>query len=172
MYQYGYSAVEVDSPEPLEITVDPISGLASASWSLPNTGISRDSNTSKGEVFSVNGDVQFVHFRPLQPIVRRDVTNPDGAARGAFLTQLATEDIAVTDIAFARPVIDFGENEPEIETDEVVFPTAFTNIANFKAPPPGGGPFEPRDQLNVIVGQFTSPLDGRTSGTERLFRRF
>ncbi len=75
-------------------------------------------------------------------------------------------------IAFARPVIDLGENEPEIETDEVVFPTAFTNIANFKAPPPGGGPFERRDQLNVIVGQFTSPLDGKTSGTERLFRQF
>ncbi len=124
-------------------------------------------------MFSVNGDVQFVHFRPLQPIVRRDVTSPDGeVAAGAFLTQLNTEDIAVDDIAFARPVIDLGENEPEIETDEVVFPTAFTNIANYKAPPPGGGPFEPRDQLNVIVGQFTSPLDGKTDGTERLFRSF
>ena len=74
------------------------------------------------------------------------------------------------DIAFARPVIDLGENEPEIETDEVVFPTAFTNIANYKAPPVGGGPFAPRDQLNIIVGQFTSPLDGGTDGTERLFR--
>ena len=105
--------------------------------------------------------------------MRRDVTSPDGeTAGGAFITQLTTEDIAVADIAFARPVIDLGENEPEIETDEVVFPTAFTNIAAYKAPPPDGGPFEPRDQLNVIVGQFTSPLDGANHGTERLFRDF
>jgi hypothetical protein len=180
MYKYGNGATVVTQPlPPLPVTVDPISGLDSASWTLTDTNIFRDTNTSKGEVFSVNGDdqfvgdVQFVHFRPLQPIVRRDVTSPDGrVASGAFLTQLATEDIAVADIAFARPVIDLGENEPEIETDEVVFPTAFTNIANYKAPPAGGGPFEPRDQLNVIVGQFTSPLDGKSSGTERLFRSF
>ena len=173
MYKYGYTALEVALPEPLPVTVDPISGLSSASWTLTNTGVGPPQDTDKGALFSVNGDVQFVHFRPLQPIVRRDVTSPDGeVAAGAFLTQLTTEDIAVDDIAFARPVIDLGENEPEIETDEVAFPTAFTNIANYKAPPPGGGPFEPRDQLNVIVGQFTSPLDGQTNGTERLFRSF
>ncbi|MGB5290522.1 MAG: hypothetical protein WBN41_03635, partial [Lysobacterales bacterium] len=176
MYRYRNTAPETDPPEPLPVTIDPISGLSSASWTNPDTKIQLPAEkTSKGDLFSVEGkrDVQFVHFRPLQPIVRRDVTSPDGAvASGAFLTQLSTQDIEVDNIAFARPVIDLGENEPEIETDEVVFPTAFTNIANFKAPPPGGGPFERRDQLNVIVGQFTSPLDGKTSGTERLFRQF
>ncbi len=172
MYQYGNGATVTEPPEPaLPVVVDPISGLSSASWSLTDTDITQTLNTSKGDLFSVNGDVQFVHFRPLQPIVRRDVTSPDGeTASGAFLTGLVTEDLTVEDMAFARPVIDMGENEPEIETDEVVFPTAFTNIANFKAPAPGGGPFAPRDQLNVIVGQYTSPLDGGTHGTERLFR--
>ncbi len=178
MYRFGNGAsVTLPTPPPLPVSIDPISGLASATWSLAETPeIDRKINrteTSKGSLFSVNGDVQFVHFRPLQPIVRRDVTSPDGdTAGGAFLTQLTTEDIPVEDIAFARPVIDLGENEPEIETDEVVFPTAFTNVATYKAPPLGGGPFEPRDQLNVIVGQFTSPADGANNGTERLFRDF
>ena len=172
MYQYGNGAMVT---EPLVATplvaTDPISGLASASWSK-TTDIT-ETSTDKGALFNVEGEVQFVHFRPLQPIVRQDVTSPDGeTASGAFLTGLVTEDISVPDIAFARPVIDLGKNEPEIETDEVVFPTAFTNIANYKAPPVGGGPFTPRDQLNVIVGQFTSPLDGQTNGTERLFRSF
>jgi len=170
MYQYGNGPMVTDPlPDPLPVAADPISGLTSASWSL-DTNITQ-TPTDKGALFNVDGEVQFVHFRPLQPIVRRDVTSPDGRrASGAFLTDLVTEDILVPDIAFARPVIDLGEYEPEIETDEVVFPTAFTNIANYKAPPAGGGPFAPRDQLNVIVGQFTSPQDGDTDGTERLFR--
>jgi len=173
MYRYGNGAtVDGQQLPPLPITTDPISGLDSASWSLPDTGITRK-NTSKGDLFSVDGNVQFVHFRPLQPIVNRDVTNPSGKpASGAFLTALTTEDIEVTDIAFARPVIDLGENEPEIETAEVVFPASFTNVANYKAPPLDGGPFEPRDQLNVIVGQYTSTLDKEIKPKERLFRGF
>jgi hypothetical protein len=174
MYQYGNGAKVVVPPLPaLPVTDDPISGLASATWFESDTGITRTSGTSKGDLFSVDGEVQFIHFRPLQPIVRRDVTSPDGEiASGAFLTALITKDIPVDDIAFARPVIALGVVEPEIETDEVVFPSAFTNIANYKAPPPEGGPFAPRQQLNVIVGQFTSLMDGKTSGTERLFRSF
>ncbi len=173
MYQYGHGAMVTEPlPPVLPVATDPISGLVSASWSLADTGISK-TNTGKGELFSVDGEVQFVHFRPLQPIVRRDVTGPNGeTAGGAFLTGLTTEDKLVTDIAFARPVIALAEIEPEIETDEVVFPTAFTNISSFKAPPPGGGPFASRQQLNVIVGQYTSPLDKKNHGTERLFRSF
>ena len=173
MYQYGNGAmVEDPLPPALPVSTDPISGLTSASWGLSDTGIDEE-ETSKGTKFSVNGDVQFVHFRPLQPIVRRDVTSQGGeTASGAFLTALVTEDKEVADIAYARPVIDLGENEPEIETDEMVFPTSFTNIANYMAPSDDGGPFEPRDQLNVIVGQFTSLRDGSVSGIERLFRSF
>ncbi len=37
---------------------------------------------------------------------------------------------------------------------------------------PRVAPFTPRQQLNVIVGQFTSPMDGGNSGIERLFRSF
>ncbi len=174
MYQYGNGAmVEDPVPPPLPVSTDPVSGLVSASWSMPDTGITETMTDSKGMLFSVDGEVQFVHYRPLQPIVRRDVTGPNGEiASGAFLTSLSTKDQDVEDIAFARPVIALGRIEPEIETDMVVFPTAFTNIGNFKAPVPGGGPFAPRQQLNVIVGQFTSPMDGDTGGVERLFKSF
>jgi len=173
MYRYGNGlTVTEPPPAPLPITTDAISSLASASWSLADTGVTA-TNTSKGDLFSADGEVQFVHFRPLQPIVRRDVTGPNGEiASGAFLTGLVTEDLQVDDIAFARPVIAVGDIEPEVETDEIVFPTAFTNIASFKAPSPGGGPFTERQQLNVIVGQFTSLPGGGSSGTERLFRSF
>jgi len=173
MYQYGYGQVVAEPlPPVLPVSKDPISGLTSASWSMTDTGIT-ETSTNKGDLFSVDGEVQFVHFRPLQPIVRRDVTGPNGEiASGAFLTSLVTEDILVDDIAFARPVIALGKIEPEVETDVISFPTAFTNIANFMAPPPLGGPFAPRQQLNVIVGQFTSLPDGISSGTERLFHGF
>jgi len=173
MYQYGRQKV-ARARSPLgSFSFDFDSGfeLLSATWLVPDTNITQ-TTSSKGEVFSVDGDVQFVHYRPLQPIIRRDVTGPENQdASGAFMTSLVTQDLKVEDIAFARPVVGVGENEPEIQTDEVVFPTAFTNIANYKAPPADGGPFEPRQQLNVIVGQFTSTqMDQPGSGTERLFR--
>ena len=173
MYQYGDgSKVKRLAQDPLAFSIDPVSGLGSVLWSNDDYIIDRD-DTPKGDLFHVGGDVLFVHYRPLQPIVRRDVTGPDeNIAGGAFLTALVTDDLQVEDIAFARPVIADESLEPEIETDEVVFPTVFTNIASYKAPPPEGGPFEPHQQLNVIVGQFTSLLDGQSSGNERLFRSF
>ena len=85
MYQYGNGAmVEDPLPPALPVATDPISGLASASWSL-ETNIT-PTPTAKGtlfkveddELFDLKGGIQFVHFRPLQPIVRRDVTDPDG----------------------------------------------------------------------------------------------
>ncbi len=170
MYQFA-TPIPVDDPLPplTPVATDPLSGIASASFSIPDTNISADA-TQKGTLFNVDGSVQFVHYRPLQPIIGIDVTSETGeVARSAFITSLVTEDIPVADMAFARPVIDLGELEPEVETDEIVFPTAFTNVASFRVPG-DGTPFEDRQQLNVIVGQYTSPADGQTSGTERLFR--
>ena len=173
MYQYGDgTSIKRVGEDPLPFTIDQVSGLGSVLWSDADYVIEQD-ETPKGDLFHVGGDVQFVHYRPLQPIVRRNVTGPDEEiAAGAFLTALVTEDLFVEDIAFARPVIADESLEPEIETDEIVFPTEFTNITSYKAPPPEGGPFEPQQQLNVIVGQFTSLLDGQSSGNERLFRSF
>ena len=83
MYQYGNGAMVADPlPPALPVATDPISGLTSASWSL-ETNIT-PTPTAKGALFNVEDDdlfdlkggVQFVHFRPLQPIVRRDVTRP------------------------------------------------------------------------------------------------
>jgi len=120
-------------------------------------------------VFSVDGDTQFVHYRPLQPIIGLDVTseNPDEVARSAFITGLVTRDELVTDMAFARPVIDEGALEPEIETDSVVFPTRFANVASYRVPA-DPGPFQDRQQLNIIAGQYTSNA-GQDFGTQRIF---
>jgi len=158
----------VDEPLPPLRPVAPLPGseLSVASLSLSPT-ITQET-TDKGELFSVDGNSQFVHYRPLQPVVGVDVTSATGEiARSAFITSLTTQDVRVEDMSFARPVIDLGELEPEIETDEVVFPTNFTNISTYRVPSDSGA-FEERQQLNVIVGQFSSGA-GDPGGNQRLF---
>lgn len=158
----------VDEPLPPLRPVAPLPGseLSVASLSLAPT-ITQET-TEKGELFSVDGNTQFVHYRPLQPVVGVDVTSATGEiARSAFITSLTTQDVRVEDMSFARPVIDLGELEPEIETDEVVFPTNFTNISTYRIPSDSGA-FEERQQLNVIVGQFSSGA-GDPGGNQRLF---
>ena len=177
MYRIQNPIVVEDPLPPLRPTLpDPVSGVASASISLASPGdynIGFD-ETEKGKLYSadgvtVEGNVQFVHYRPLQPIIGIDVTseNPDEVARSAFITGLTTRDEFVDDMAFARPVIDEGALEPEIETDEVVFPTRFTNVSSYRVPG-DPGPFEDRQQLNIIAGQYTSNA-GQDFGTQRIF---
>ena len=161
-------------PAPVTTAEDPATGLQSASVSFsPNI---TQLSTPIGEFFSADGEAQFVHFRPLQPIVRTDVTPADGTllARGALITGLSTTDVSNVDIAYARPIIDLSALEPEVESDEMVFPTTFAAVSFFNAPPSSaaGPPVEQRQQLNIIAGQFTSPADGSTLGTQRLFTNF
>ncbi|MEM9530018.1 MAG: choice-of-anchor Q domain-containing protein [Pseudomonadota bacterium] len=177
MYQVQLPVL-VETPLPtLRPTLnDPISGLTSASIDLASP-LDYDIDfvdTEKGRLYSaegvtVEGDVQFVHYRPLQPIIGVDVTseNPGEVARSAFITGLVTRDEIVPDMAFARPVIDEGALEPEVETDEVVFPTSFTNVTSYRVPA-DPGPFEERQQLNIIAGQYTSNA-GEDFGTQRIF---
>ena len=169
MYRLQNPLLVEDPLPPLRPTLaDPISNLKSLSLTIePN--VQRVDDTEKGTVFSVDGDTQFVHYRPLQPIIGVDVTseNPDEVARSAFITGLVTRDERVDDMAFARPVIDEGALEPEIETDSVVFPTRFANVASYRVPA-DPGPFEDRQQLNIIAGQYTSNA-GQDFGTQRLF---
>ena len=171
MYTIG-AQTAATPPPPLATTVDPATGLAVASISAAPAV--QQTSTVNGELFTVAGDTQFVHYRPIQPIVRADVTQPGLLAHGALLTDLVTRDITDIDIAFGRPIIDFSGIEPEVETDAVVFPTTFANVSLYSAPPGPDtlGPVEQRQQLNVIVGQFTSPKDGATTGTERLFTSY
>ncbi len=172
MYKVGTSTPP--APVPVTTVEDPVTGLQSAPVSF-SPSITQQS-TPIGEFFSVDGEAQFVHFRPLQPIVRTDVTPADGdlLARGALITGLITTDIPNVDIAYGRPIIDLSALEPEVESDEIVFPTTFATVSVFNTPPssPAGPSVAQRQQLNVIAGQFTSPADGSTQGTQRLFTDF
>jgi hypothetical protein len=169
MYRIQNPLLVEDPLPPLRpVITDPISNLSSLSLTIePN--VARVDDTEKGTVFSADDDTQFVHYRPLQPIIGVDVTseNPDEVARSAFITGLVTRDELVTDMAFARPVIDEGALEPEIETDSVVFPTRFANVASYRVPA-DPGPFADRQQLNIIAGQYTSNA-GEDFGTQRIF---
>ena len=171
MYRIG-SGPSAQPLPPLDTSLDPATGLRVASISMAPA--IEQTPTVNGDLFSVDGDTQFVHYRPIQPIARLDVTQPDLLAHGALLTSLTTTDLVDVDIAFGRPIIDLASIEPEVETDEIVFPTTFANVSLYNAPPGADtvGPAEERQQLNVIVGQFTSPADGSTLGTERLFNSF
>ncbi len=172
MYKLGTGTPAI--PTPVTTTTDPVTGIQSTTVSA--SPVITQASTGVGQLFSVDGDVQFTHFRPLQPIVRTDVTptDPTLTARGAMITSLTTTDITGVDIAYARPIIDLSANEQEVESDEMVFPTTFASVSLFNAPPGPStvGPVARRQQLNIIAGQFTSPADGDTFGTERLFNDY
>ena len=172
MYKLGTGTPAI--PTPVTTTTDPVTGIQSTTVSA--SPVITQASTGVGQLFSVDGDVQFTHFRPLQPIVRTDVTptDPTLTARGAMITSLTTTDITGVDIAYARPIIDLSANEQEVESDEIVFPTTFASVSLFNAPPGPStvGPVARRQQLNIIAGQFTSPADGDTFGTERLFNDY
>ena len=172
MYRLGTGTPA--APTPVTTTPDPVTGIQSTTVSA--SPVITQTSTGVGQLFSVDGDVQFTHFRPLQPIVRTDVTptDPTLTARGAIITSLATTDFTGVDIAYARPIIDLSANEQEVESDEMVFPTTFASVSLFNAPPGPStiGPVAQRQQLNIIAGQFTSPADGDTFGTERVFNDY
>ena len=175
MYQVGSAPVAALALEgDITPTTDPVTGLSSTQISMDATDYTiSETVTDNGTFFNVDGEAQFLHYRPLQPIVRMDVTADNGdIAQGAFLTSVTTRDLNVDDIAYAMPVVDQGALSPPVLSDEMSFPTTQTNVARYNAPPTAGGLFDERQQLNVMVGQFTSPLDGATNGVERLFESF
>jgi nucleoid-associated protein YgaU len=168
MYQIGDDPVTSDVEERRPTTIDPVTGLVSTVVEL--TPHFNKEQGAKGTHYSVGDDeeTQGVHDRPIQPFTSADITQDGLLARGAVFESLTTSDVSLDgDPAFFRPVIDLTGNEPELEAINVMFPTAFLAISTFNLPSAGEDRVEPRQQLNVIAGQYLG--DGET---QRLFDEF
>jgi hypothetical protein len=120
--------------------------------------------SGRGTYWSVGGDTQVTHHRPIQPRTDRDVTVAGRLAQGALITGLRSVDIVDVDPVFARPTVDLAANEPEISSDDVVFPTALTNLTTI------GQGADRLQRLVVMPGQLIGTADlTATTGVQRLF---
>ncbi|HWD08970.1 MAG TPA: hypothetical protein VHA57_07735 [Actinomycetota bacterium] len=157
-------------------TVNPITGLTEApvSVTLPvGTGPGQLGlvTTPQGNYYQVNatgpvtGTVQATEYRPLQPKLTLDVTQPAPTgpglalvAHGVVLTGLCSQDVNGFKPKIVRPVIDSGSTEPPLTPADATFPTQLQNVTTFLQP---NGTHQ---QVVLVPGQFNSGND-----TERLF---
>ncbi len=156
-----------DEPAP-PVVVDPDTGLTTASISIqPLSGdtpeVVPQSDPDRGQWWSArDGQVSFAPYRPLQPLLSRNVTVPGQSARGVFLRRLATTDVPVGDFARALPTIDLGANEPEVELEGDIYPANMVRLATSR-------PFGENSQsLLLVAGQSRSDEGGGRGGIERL----
>jgi uncharacterized repeat protein (TIGR01451 family) len=170
MYRLQSAASPPSSPPSPELTEDPVTGLqVAAIQAEPDF---QPVDTPRGKFYQIDGKTQVTHYRPIQPRMEFEVTQPGTAAHGAIITDLESmDDVGPTDpetgkpmgfdAVFSRPVMDFGANEPEPVFGDVVFPTALQNISTFLTPA------GLRQRLVLIPAQYFSI--GAGTGVERLF---
>ncbi|MBW3614917.1 MAG: PxKF domain-containing protein [Actinobacteria bacterium] len=160
---------QADEPAPA-VAVDNATGLTTASISIqPLAGTSPEvvpqSDPDRGQWWSGrDGRVSYAPYRPLQPLVTRNVTVPGQTARGVFVQRLATTDVAVGDFARARPTIDLGENEPEPVVEGDIYPANMVRLATSR-------PFGQNSQSLLLVAGQSRSEEGH-GGIERLVADF
>ncbi|MBW3642963.1 MAG: PxKF domain-containing protein, partial [Actinobacteria bacterium] len=176
---YGLPFWRVASAAPLAagdpspaVAVDPATGLTTANISIqPLSGTSPEvvaqSDPDRGQWWSArDGRVSFAPYRPLQPLLTRNVTVSGQTARGVFVRRLATTDVGVGDFARARPTIDLGANEPEPLVEGDIYPANVVRLATSR-------PFGDNSQsLLLVAGQSRSHQGGGPGGIERLVADF
>ena len=111
------------------------------------------------------GQIQATEYRPIQPKVMVDVTQPAATgpglaqvAHGVLLTSLCSHDVANFAPTIVRPTIDSTADEPKLTGTNVEFPSELQAVTTYLAP---NGQHQ---QVVLVPGQF----NGVTS-TERLF---
>jgi Ca2+-binding RTX toxin-like protein len=159
---YSLGATPPDSPPvPLPTAIDPGTGLEAATITLTPTY--QENTSEEGTYFSVGGQTQQTHYRPIQPIDSVDVTQDGMIAHGAIVTEAVTTDIGALDPVFFTPNVTGAgtDTEPEIITDEIATPVFGLNVGTYNAPGagPNGEPFEQRQRGSIILGTFVSPID-------------
>jgi hypothetical protein len=112
-----------------------------------------------------NGQIQATEYRPIQPKVTVDVTQPTASgnglalvAHGALLTNLCSQDVSPFTPTIVRPTIDSTTNEPGLTGTNVDFPSELQTVTTYLAP---NGQHQ---QVVLVPGQFNG-----TKSTERLF---
>jgi CSLREA domain-containing protein len=164
MYSIGNGSLPAPPAEP-DTETDPVTGLIAAAFVDEQPDFD-EVFTDSGTYYAIDGETQGIHYRPIQPRTDIDVTADGLVAMGAVFTVLTSSDVALDDPVFLRPTIDYAPAEPEVSTEDVIFPTTFQTIATYNAPA-ATDPYEQRQQLNVIPGQYLGSLE-----IQRLFTSF
>lgn len=167
MYRFDSGVTTEGTPPAPSLTLgtSPFTNRPSATTTIDETIEENDSD--KGTFYSADGQTLEVHYRPIQPMTTYDVTVDGLVARGALILDWASADVDLTDVdvAYARPVIDDGDREGEIEDPDALFPSTFAAIASYERTSPlEGRRTESRQNLNLILGQYDA-----ASETQRLF---
>ena len=119
--------------------------------------------TDRGRFWSVGGETQVTHYRPIQPRTSVGVSPPAGqTAHGALLTGLTSQDVTGVDPVFARPTVDLSAHEPEASLGDATFPAQFSALTSFATP------VGLANRLVLLPGQFIANSVG-SAGTQRLF---
>jgi Ca2+-binding RTX toxin-like protein len=163
----GPGAVEIPDTETGPVAVDPLTGLDAAQFTVNPTF--QSVTTPDGTYFESKEGTQFLHWRPIQPLTGLEVGQPNRVAVGTVLTGLNSRDLPAGNAVFARPsASDLAGRQPEVETDGVIFPTTFANVATFGQvnPTNQGPPTIQRQRVNLIAGQY---IDNGDVPVQRLF---
>jgi Tol biopolymer transport system component len=143
-------------PEP---EAEPVSGLQATSFSTGELVFTRQTGDNGQYDTVAGGDLQVTHLRPLQPRLHLPVRP---GARGALITHLESEDSTdAFDPSQSRPIVDHSSREPELDFDDVAFPTKIQTITH--------GPAT-EASLVLIPGQFfTTDASEPGRGIQRRF---
>lgn len=165
MYRVGGSGT-VPPPPAGVVTAPDGDGIQSSSLVVEPT-FTKHTSEAGGTYFSVGGEVQLMHYRPVEPRTSRDVTPADQSltARGVLITDLASTDQPVVP-AMARPVVDLSANEPPPPAGDVAFPASIHNLTHFTTPT------GTQQRAVFVPGQFFRDANwAGNGGVQRLFRR-
>ena len=170
----GATAAPVPTPGPAAASGDPaaanatkqavadsFTGLAATDITINPTFARND--TARGSFWSIGGETQVTHYRPIQPRTSVGVDPPAGQyAHGSVITSLSSQDVTGVNPVFARPTVDLSSHEPEASFSNTTFPTQFEALTTFDTPT------GPATRLVMVPGQFFSDATS-TDGTQRKF---
>lgn len=163
MYTVG-SGTPAAPPAPAPVVTDAATGLAATTFDMqPATTLV---NGPTGDYYTVAGNAAYENRRPIEPLAKLDVTEPNLVAHGALITRLSSSDQTGFDAAFSRAIDDSSALAPELVGD-LTYPSKLQAITSFATP---NGQ---RQRLLLYGGQFRGDgvPDASGVGTQRLFGR-
>ena len=165
MYRVAGTGTAPPAPTGLATAPD-ANGVQSAGLTV-TPQFTKHSSPAGGQFFSVDGEVQLMQYRPIEPRTSRDVTPVDRSlvAHGILLTELSSTDQPIVP-AVARPVVDLSANEPPPPAGDVAFPASLHTLTAFNTPS------GEQQRAVFLPGQFFRDSEWTgAGGLQRLFDR-
>jgi hypothetical protein len=162
MYSLGTGSTAAP-PDPKPVVTDAATGLPATTFSISPT-YAINTVTGRGSYYTVAGSAAYEDRRPIEPLSKLDVTEPNLVAHGALITGLTSTDTPNFDAAFSRVVEDSAALSPEL-VGNVTYPSKLQAITTFSTPT------GTRQRLLLFGGQYKSDAtpDAAGVGVQRLF---